>query len=755
MHGTGSAGNGARAAVAALTDRLGGFSAIRPYIAAFLLMALCTRARVGAGLAPFAAAYFAASLLLGRSLPALLLGCVTGAFITGFSAAGLYAAAGCAVTLALWLLWDAVSRRFPAASLDRASVAALLSGISVLLPGLAAAGYAPLQWLFTLSMAVAAAVLGAVFASGRPVRGFRDRLSMAAWACAGILCIAALGIDPLPAAVCIAVLAGCAGCGAAAGCALGAVCMVSGNGVWAVALAGSMGAAADFSRAFKDGGVWRSLAGALAFVPIRLFLGEQATLWALAGCAVQALAPPGLVNAVAGTFAPRARRDERVTQALMRRAESGLRNMSDAFGALSEACGAGDPAFGEQQLITRMRGALCSGCPDYAACWPGANSRAVKLFCQLMTASIEKGCAPFENGEIPPDIMRLCRRGMTVPARLGALLGDFAAQRHRRVRLMEARRLIARQFGQGAELLNALADEQLRPFVAREGIAERARETLCEAGLPVRDALAVRLHRLEITVELRAPWSDALLATAETILGRALGRPFSVERADDRCAVFVPGGQLAAPAAARQLPADPDTPCGDSHMIRALDSGRVLAAISDGMGSGEAASEESSRVLRLMHSLIMAGIPGEMTVSTVNGVMLARGGEELFATVDMVVIDLAESQAEFTKLSACRSYIVRGGELIAVDGGRLPLGILDSVSPGVTRVKIKPGDVIYMMSDGVSDALPENVLEQLMIAASPGPPSALAETLLNAAAARAPQRRDDMTALCLRIESAC
>ena len=81
----------------------------------------------------------------------------------------------------------------------------------------------------------------------------------------------------------------------------------------------------------------------------------------------------------------------------------------------------------------------------------------MKLFCQLMTAAIERGGAPFEDGQVPPDVMRLCRRGMTVPARLGNLLNDFAASRHRRLRLMESRQLLAGQFRRAAELLSAAA----------------------------------------------------------------------------------------------------------------------------------------------------------------------------------------------------------------------------------------------------------------------------------------------------------
>ncbi|MGI6239891.1 MAG: SpoIIE family protein phosphatase [Christensenellales bacterium] len=725
-----------------------------PYVKSAAAMAVFARARVGPGLAPMAAAYFASALLTGENLPALLTGCAIGAFVIGFEPESLYAPAACAVTLSTWLLWDFLSRKFPRVKMDDASIPIALAGFSVLLPGLAAAGDKPQYWLVSLLAAVGAALMAAVFSYGYPTRAAQGRITLAACACAGVLCARSLTLDPVPFAAAFAVAAGAAGRGALFGAALGALCAISGSGPGGMAIVCVAGGAADAAELIRPGALWRSLAACAAWAAMRIWLGAEASIWILAACAGQALIPRRAQDGIAEAFGIRVRRDERVTLALRRRSEASLRAMSDAFLALSEACGATDPTYGEQLLLARMRSALCAGCPDYAACWPGSNSRAVKLFCQLMSASIECGGSPFDNGEIPPEIRRLCRRGMTVPARLGALLNDFAAQRHRKLRLMEARRLIGAQFSQAAELLNALAMDQAKPLSARDGAAARARESLIAAGLPIKEVVALKSSALEITIELRKPWTEDELSRAERGLSFSLGRPFVLETQRNATAVFTPRCALSAPAGASALPAEPDLPSGDSHMIRRLPGDKLLVAISDGMGSGEAAAEESDKVLRLIHALVAAEVPRELTVSTVNGVMLARGGEELFATVDMLLIDLANARAEFTKLSACRSYIVRAGEVMTIEGGRLPLGILEEVQPGITNVNVRAGDLIVMMTDGVAEALPEEVMEDLVVNAAFAPSEAIAEALVNAAAARAAKRRDDMTAVCVKIERA-
>lgn len=716
-----------------------------------VLMAVFSRARIGPGIVPIAAAYFSAELMRGTSLPPLLIGCAFGSFLLGFEPESLFPPATCAAALAMWLLWDFLARRFERLHAEAAAVPICLAGFSVLLPALAAAGDSPTNWLLSLLSAVGAALLAAALSVGNRARAMRGKVALVTFSCAGVLCAGGLRIDPVPIAAFFAVTAGAAGRGALFGTALGAVCAITGSGPGGFALACAVGGAADAANFLKPGAIWRSLAAVLIWASMRIWLGAEASWWIFVTCAAQAIVPGHVFEEIRRALQPRARRDERITIALRRKSETGLRAMSQAFLAMSEACGGGDPAFGEQILLSRMRASLCGGCPDYAACWPGANSRAVKLFCQLMTASIECGGSPFDGAEIPPDILRLCRRGMTVPARLGALLNEFAAQRHKRLRLMEARRLIGAQFFQAAELLNVLAADQARPVSARDGAAARARDGLIAAGFPVRDATAIKAGRLELTVELRRPWSADELVFAVRDISQSLNRPFGLESSQDTVAVFVPRCALEAVAGISALPAEPDLPSGDSHMIRRLSADRLLVALSDGMGSGEAAAEESDKVLRLIHALVAADVPRELAVSTVNGVMLARGGEELFATVDMLLLDLAAARADFTKLSACQSYVVRAGELMTIEGGRLPLGILDDVQPGLTTVSLRTDDVIVMMTDGIAEALPEEVMEDLVLNGAFTGPEALAEAIVNAAAARAARRRDDMTVACVKI----
>ena len=194
---------------------------------------------------------------------------------------------------------------------------------------------------------------------------------------------------------------------------------------------------------------------------------------------------------------------------------------------------------------------------------------------------------------------------------------------------------------------------------------------------------------------------------------------------------------------------------GDSHLLRSLGRSKMVLMLSDGMGSGEAAAQESAETLRLLWRFLYAGIAFPLALETVNQQMLMRSGEDMFATVDLCAVDLNTGVAEFSKLAASRSLILRGNELLHVESGRLPLGILERVQPAVTRVRLRPGDVIVMGSDGVMEAGDGSMIDRLARLSAGCAPEVLAERLVREAALRRGRgRNDDLTCICARIVDA-
>ena len=107
----------------------------------------------------------------------------------------------------------------------------------------------------------------------------------------------------------------------------------------------------------------------------------------------------------------------------------------------------------------------------------------------------------------------------------------------------------------------------------------------------------------------REGWIQEEAELAAQVLSEQLGgqiRPVLLkgkERQDAEMR-FIQAPMLTVTAGAGSRSKGQGARCGDSYGIHALGGGKVLLALSDGMGSGERASRESAATLRMMLSLI-------------------------------------------------------------------------------------------------------------------------------------------------------
>ena len=145
-----------------------------------------------------------------------------------------------------------------------------------------------------------------------------------------------------------------------------------------------------------------------------------------------------------------------------------------------------------------------------------------------------------------------------------------------------------------------------------------------------------------------------------------------------------------------------------NHIFRELPGGQYMLAISDGMGHGSKACDESRAAVELLEDYLAAGFEPGAAVMGVNDLLLKRERGEMFATMDLALVDLTRGQLRLLKIGAVQSYIKRGRELIALSGGALPMGIVEKVRPSVTQLKMQDGDALILLSDGVMDAVDGN-----------------------------------------------
>lgn len=153
---------------------------------------------------------------------------------------------------------------------------------------------------------------------------------------------------------------------------------------------------------------------------------------------------------------------------------------------------------------------------------------------------------------------------------------------------------------------------------------------------------------------------------------------------------------------------------GDNFTNTALDDGKYLLAISDGMGTGEKASSKSKKVINTLENLLNTGVEKTSAVDIVNSVLMTEE-DEIFATLDAAIINLIDGSTEFIKVSSCPTYIKKENKVDMIQTAGLPIGILENMDVDLYGKKLEKGDIIVMVSDGIVDANTEYTPKELWI----------------------------------------
>lgn len=153
---------------------------------------------------------------------------------------------------------------------------------------------------------------------------------------------------------------------------------------------------------------------------------------------------------------------------------------------------------------------------------------------------------------------------------------------------------------------------------------------------------------------------------------------------------------------------------GDSILNIRLKDGKYLLAISDGMGSGKNAKESSSKSLKMLENLLLAGFQKETSIELINNSLMNQN-KEIFATLDIAIIDLYKGNIEFIKSGACPTYIKNGKKVQIIKANTLPAGIVPNGNLQIHDKDIVSGDIMLMCSDGILDSNVEYKNKELWV----------------------------------------
>ena len=150
-----------------------------------------------------------------------------------------------------------------------------------------------------------------------------------------------------------------------------------------------------------------------------------------------------------------------------------------------------------------------------------------------------------------------------------------------------------------------------------------------------------------------------------------------------------------------------DLRCGDNYMCFSTENKKYFL-VSDGMGHGEKAYEDSKFALFLLRKLIELGMDASEAIKSCNALVYSK--DDSYNTLDLLEYDSFQKTLILYKNGSGSSYVQYMNNVDKLTSENLPLGIVDDIS--VSKIEInKNVDKIILTSDGISKNLSNTIIK--------------------------------------------
>ena len=121
------------------------------------------------------------------------------------------------------------------------------------------------------------------------------------------------------------------------------------------------------------------------------------------------------------------------------------------------------------------------------------------------------------------------------------------------------------------------------------------------------------------------------------------------------------------------------------------------------MGSGNEAKQSSNKALKMLENMLLSGLDKKPSLELIN-TSLINQNNEIFATLDIAIIDLYKGNIEFIKSGACPTYIKSNNKVQVIKSNSLPAGIINNANLQSFDRDINEGEIMVMCTDGILDS---------------------------------------------------
>ena len=416
-------------------------------------------------------------------------------------------------------------------------------------------------------------------------------------------------------------------------------------------------------------------------------------------------------------------------------------------------------------MVENLADRVCANCEMNRRCWDRELHNTFSSFTGLILSYENR------NIKIPKELDKKCIQRGKLLKNVEEVFNVYSINEALKTRLAEGRSLIVNQINNISDSLEDIFRDFQNDISSCLEIDKLLRKTLTKKNIEYNDLYSFtdRKGRLKIKIKLdNSRGENYCIKNIIPIISNLVKTPLSliedeirIDPETNECTLIIEETpKYNAIASAASSAKDGEKYSGDSYNFSKNINGEYVTILSDGMGSGPEARMESEVAIDIVEKLIECGFSESTTLNTVNSIMSMKfDGDEKFTTLDMNSIDLYSGQISFIKVGAVISFIKRGNEVEGINSATLPFGVVDEMDIDIITRKVKSGDMIITISDGILDVDRNNIGDyswlESYLASSISSPEELSRDILEKAKELSGGRvLDDMTVVVSKVYSA-
>lgn len=421
-------------------------------------------------------------------------------------------------------------------------------------------------------------------------------------------------------------------------------------------------------------------------------------------------------------------------------------------------------------LFDRVADKVCKDCGLAGHCWERNFYNTYQIMFKIVERLDSKG--RLDREDIPEYFLDRCERVREFIQAVNNIYEIFKVDMVWKSKIGESRGLVSQQLEGLSRVISNLATEIDVEVSFKSDIEEALISSLNKSGIPTKEVIVFEnsYGKYDISVFHKGCGGKRNCITSiSKIASEVVGRKMIKESTEcnrkykgNMCVLkLIEEEKFRVTTGVAKAAKNNEEVSGDSYTFLSNGDGKYIVALSDGMGSGQRASNQSKATMNLLEQFMESGFDKDTTIKLINSILVLKSSEDSFATIDLSVIDLYEADVEFVKIGAVPTYIKRDKRVEVVKSASLPAGILSNIETELVHKKLNSGDFIIMMSDGILDAMKKNDLEEdtlitFIDSIESSNPQQIADLILNKAYSNSDCKPcDDMMVIVAKVWKRC